>query len=186
MRRQAMLASSCSQLEMVGGATSQQCSSIPEIRVRLCTPSRQGFVSASAAPPVSSSSVANEQGSQGNGLPLPSQPLYLRRRGGKGLKDENLRRDGDGLPPLLRSHSEPGLSSSNDTGRPHSHHHTHINISFRAVFFSSYSLGPKMGSSRPTSGGSPYDKSSNVIMCPKPGVREYISHWGPPSPAKKV
>nr|XP_029508300.1 protein FAM189B-like [Oncorhynchus nerka] len=102
LRRQAMLASSCSQLELLG------CSSILEKRVGLCTPLRRG--STSAAPPTSSSSAVNQQGGQGNGVPLPLQPLYLRRQGGR-----SERGDSDGLLPLVRSHSEPGLSSSADT-----------------------------------------------------------------------
>ncbi|CAB1334550.1 unnamed protein product [Coregonus sp. 'balchen'] len=110
LRRQAMLASSCSQLELLGGATSHQRSSILEKRVRPCTPLRRGSASASAAPPTSSSSAVNQPGCQGNGVPLPLQPLYLRRRGGG-----SERRDSDGLLPLVRSHSEPGLSSSADT-----------------------------------------------------------------------
>ncbi|KAM4601122.1 protein ENTREP3 [Polymixia lowei] len=117
LRRQAMLASSCSQLEVIAGAASQQRSSIPEIRVRPSTPSRQGSSSASSAPPTSLSSAATEPGGQGTGLPLPRQPLYLRRRDGKTGKDVgSLRRDSEGLLRLVRSHSEPGLSSSSDTG----------------------------------------------------------------------
>ncbi|KAM3873303.1 protein ENTREP3 [Diretmus argenteus] len=119
LRRQAMLASSCSQLEVI--ATSQQRSSIPEIRVRPSTPLHQGSAWPSSAPPTSASSAANvignEQGGQGNGLPLPRQPLYLRRRVGKSEKDgENVRGESDGLLRLVRSHSEPGLGSSTDTG----------------------------------------------------------------------
>ncbi|XP_042161067.1 protein FAM189B-like [Oncorhynchus tshawytscha] len=112
LRRQAMLASSCSQLELLGGATSRQRSSILEKRVRPCTPLRRGSASApaSAAPPTSSSSAVNQQGGHGNGVPLPLQPLYLRRQGGR-----SERGDSDGLLPLVRSHSEPGLSSSADT-----------------------------------------------------------------------
>ncbi|XP_056142425.1 protein ENTREP3 [Lampris incognitus] len=117
LRRQAMLASSCSQLEVIGGASSHQRSSIPEIRVRPSTPSRQGSFSASSAPPTSSSSASTEQSGQGSGLPLPRQALYFRRRGGRGDKDGgSLRRDSDGLLRLVRSHSEPGLNSSTDTG----------------------------------------------------------------------
>ncbi|XP_067457524.1 protein ENTREP3 [Thunnus thynnus] len=117
LRRQAMLASSCSQLEAIGGSTSQQRSSIPEIRIRPSTPSRQGAGLDSSAPPTSSSSAASEQaGGQGNGPALPRQPLYLRRRAGKSEKDgENVRRDSEGFLRLVRSHSEPGLGSSTDT-----------------------------------------------------------------------
>ncbi|KAM9403593.1 protein ENTREP3-like isoform 2-T2 [Salvelinus alpinus] len=110
LRRQAMLASSCSQLELLGGATSHQRSSILEKRVGPCTPLRRGSASASAAPPTSSSSAVNQQGGQGNGVPLPLQPLYLRRQGGRSEGGGS-----DGLLPLVRSHSEPGLSFSADT-----------------------------------------------------------------------
>ncbi|XP_028971899.2 protein FAM189B isoform X2 [Esox lucius] len=100
LRRQAMLASSCSQLELLGGATSNQ-NSIPEIQVRPSTPLRRGSASNTANPP--SFSAVNQQG---NWVPLP-----LRRRGAEGE-----RRGSDSLLPLVRSHSEPGLSSSTDTG----------------------------------------------------------------------
>lgn len=118
LRRQAMLASSCSQLEAIGGSTTQQQSYIPEIRVRPSTPLRQGAGPDSSAPPTSSSSAASEQaGGQGSGLPLQRQPLYLRRRAGKSEKDgESVRRNSEGLLRLVRSNSEPGLGSSTDTG----------------------------------------------------------------------
>ncbi|KPP60143.1 protein FAM189B-like, partial [Scleropages formosus] len=104
LRHQAMLASSCSQLELVGGSGSPR-SSIPEIRVRPCTPNRQGYdTSASASTPVTS--VANRTNSP-SALLLPPYP---HRRGGA-----QERRDSDSLPLLVRSHSEPGLSSSTDT-----------------------------------------------------------------------
>ncbi|KAK2844621.1 hypothetical protein Q5P01_011280 [Channa striata] len=106
LHRQAMLARSCSQLEATGSSPSQQRSSIPEIRVRPSSPSRQG--AASLAP--------SEQGGQGNGPRLPHQPLYLRRKAGKAEKDgESVRRDSEGFLRLVRSHSEPGLGSSTDT-----------------------------------------------------------------------
>ncbi|XP_023121052.2 protein ENTREP3 [Amphiprion ocellaris] len=105
LRRQAMLASSCSQLEAIGASTSPQQSFIPEIRVRPSTPSGQG---ASSVLPGSASSVAGDQ--------LPRQPLYLRRTAGRSEKDgENVKVDGDGFLRLVRSHSEPGLGSSTDT-----------------------------------------------------------------------
>uniref|UniRef100_A0A7N6C067 Uncharacterized protein n=1 Tax=Anabas testudineus TaxID=64144 RepID=A0A7N6C067_ANATE len=108
LRHQAMLARSCSQLEAIGGSTSQQRSSIPEIRVRPSTPLRQGATPASSVPPTSSSSAASEQG--GN------QPLYLRRKAGKSEKDgAGVRRGSEGFLRLVRSHSEPGLGSSTDT-----------------------------------------------------------------------
>nr|XP_020462946.1 protein FAM189B [Monopterus albus] len=110
LRRQAMLASSsCSQLEAIVASNSQQRSSIPEIRVRPSTPS--------AVPPTSFSSAARDQGGgQGNGLPLPQQPLSLCRRGGMSEKNgESVRRDSEGFLRLVRSHSEPGIGSSTDT-----------------------------------------------------------------------
>ncbi|XP_049902746.1 protein FAM189B [Epinephelus moara] len=117
LRRQAMLASSCSQLEAIGKSTSPQQSSVPEFRVRPSTPSHQGAAPFSSAPPISLSPAASEQsGGPGNGPPLPGQPLYLRRRAGKGEKDgEGVRRGSEGLLRLVRSHSEPGLGSSTDT-----------------------------------------------------------------------
>ncbi|XP_026173392.1 protein FAM189B [Mastacembelus armatus] len=117
LHHQTLLASSCSQLEAIGGSTSEQQSSIPEIRVRPSTPSRQGAAPASSVPPTSTSLAASEQGgSQGNGPPLPRPSLYLRRRAGKNEKDrESGKRDSEGLLRLVRSHSEPGLCSSTDT-----------------------------------------------------------------------
>ncbi len=123
LRRQAMLASSCSQLEAIGGSNSQQRSSIPEFQVCPSTPSHQGAAPTSSAPPTSFSSAASERsggpgsGPPGAGPPLPGQPLYLRRRAGKSEKDgEGVRRDGERILRLVRSHSEPGLGSSTDTG----------------------------------------------------------------------
>ncbi|XP_036393880.1 protein FAM189B [Megalops cyprinoides] len=104
LRRQAMLASSCSQLELLGGAGSQR-SSIPEIRVRPCTPARRG--SDTPAPATPASPATNRS----SGPPVLLLPPYPRRHGvGRD------RRDSDSLLPLVRSHSEPGLSSSTDTG----------------------------------------------------------------------
>lgn len=109
LRRQTILASSCSQLEAVGSCTSQHQSSIPEIRVRPSTPSVQGAIPASSAPLISSSSATSEQ-------PHPHQPLYLHRRAGKNERDgENVQKDGEGFLRLVRSHSEPGLGSSTET-----------------------------------------------------------------------
>lgn len=118
LRRQAILASSCSQLEAIGVSASQQRSSIPEFRVHPSTPSHQGAAPTSYVPPTSSPSAAREQsGGQGTGPALLVQPLYLRRRAGRSEKDgEGVRRDSDGLLRLVRSHSEPGLGSSTDTG----------------------------------------------------------------------
>uniref|UniRef100_A0A3Q0RQT4 Family with sequence similarity 189 member B n=1 Tax=Amphilophus citrinellus TaxID=61819 RepID=A0A3Q0RQT4_AMPCI len=113
LRRQAMLASSCSQLEAIGSCTSKHQSSIPEIQIHPSTPSVQGAIPASSALLTSSSSAASEQFS---GQPLPRQPLYLRRRAGKSERDgENVRKDREGFLRLVRSLSEPGLGSSTET-----------------------------------------------------------------------
>lgn len=115
LRRQAMLASSCSQLEAVGSCTSKHHTSIPEILIHPSTPSVLGAIPASSAPLTSSSSIASEQCS---GQLLPRQPLYLRRRAGKSERDgENVRKDREGFLRLVRSHSEPGLGSSTETGK---------------------------------------------------------------------
>uniref|UniRef100_UPI0037E99D0C protein ENTREP3 n=1 Tax=Semicossyphus pulcher TaxID=241346 RepID=UPI0037E99D0C len=110
LRRQAMLASSCSQLEAIGNSTSQQRSSTTDIR-------GNGAAPISAAPPMSPSSAACEQvGGQGIGPQILGQLLYLRRRAGKSEKEgEGVRRDSEGLLRLVRSHSEPGFGSSTDT-----------------------------------------------------------------------
>uniref|UniRef100_A0A8C2WJE0 Family with sequence similarity 189 member B n=1 Tax=Cyclopterus lumpus TaxID=8103 RepID=A0A8C2WJE0_CYCLU len=73
----------------------------------------------SSAPPISFPSAASEQsGGQGNVSPLLGQPLYLRRRAGESEKDgESVRRDREGLLRLVRSHSEPGIGTSTDTGQ---------------------------------------------------------------------
>lgn len=111
LRRQTILASSCSQLEAVGSCTSQHQSSIPEIRVRPSTPSVQGAIPASSAPLTSSSSATSEQ-------PHPHQPLCLHRRAGKNERDgENVQKDREGFLCLVRSHSEPGLGSSTERGK---------------------------------------------------------------------
>lgn len=113
LRHQAVLARSCSQLEAIVGSTFQQQSSIPEIQIRPSTPSRQGASSVLPTPPYS---AARDQAG-GNGPSLPHQSLYLQRRGGRAEKDgEGVRRDSEGLLRLVRSHSEPGLGSSTDTG----------------------------------------------------------------------
>lgn len=112
LRRQAMLARSCSQLDTLGSSANQQRSSIPEIRVRPSTPSSQG-APASSAPPASSPSAASEHGSVS---PFPYQSLCLQRRAGRGEKyGENMRRRSESFLRLVRSNSEPGLSSSTDT-----------------------------------------------------------------------
>ncbi|XP_028327566.1 protein FAM189B [Gouania willdenowi] len=105
LHRQATLTSSCSQLDAIGSSASQQQSYIPEIRVRPSTPTNQRQV-------LSSSGSCE----QGNGPPSPRQPLYLRRKVGKGGKETgNVRRESEGFLRLVRSHSEPGLGSSTDT-----------------------------------------------------------------------
>ncbi|XP_033957639.1 protein ENTREP3 [Pseudochaenichthys georgianus] len=113
LRRQAVIARSCSQLEAIGKASSPQRSSIPEFRGRPSTPLSQGATPTSSAPPISSSATCEQ--SAGDGPPLTG-PLYLRRKAGKNEKSgERVRRDSEGLLRLVRSHSEPGLSSSTDT-----------------------------------------------------------------------
>lgn len=98
-----MLASSCSQLETIRGSGCHQQYCIPEIRV--CP--AQGGAATSAAP---SATVASAQ-SKGQVL------TALRKRAGRGEKDgEVVGRNTEGLPRFMRSHSEPGLSSSTDTG----------------------------------------------------------------------
>ena len=108
-----MLASSCSQLEVIGGSLS-----IPEIHVRPSTPSRRDPASLSSTNP-SSSSAVNHPGARRGKVPLHMQPLSLRQQEGRrGEQDgSGERRGSDGLLPLIRSHSEPGLSSSTDTGK---------------------------------------------------------------------
>ncbi|XP_067304863.1 protein ENTREP3 isoform X2 [Pseudorasbora parva] len=106
LRRQALLASSCSQLEFLAGS---QHSFIPEIRVRLCTSSRRDSSSAFSNPPTTAlSGPAQDHTEQAPG-PLLLKPC-LREQIGRDRKDS------DGFLPLVRSHSEPGLSSSTDTG----------------------------------------------------------------------
>ncbi|XP_062847976.1 protein ENTREP3 [Trichomycterus rosablanca] len=108
MKRQALFASSCSQLEMLGGAASIR-SSIPEILVCPCTSSRLGS-SSDATNVRSLGSSAVNQDQQGNAVMPGLHPgPCVYRRGGRD------RRDSEGLY-LVRSHSDPGLSSSNDTG----------------------------------------------------------------------
>ncbi|XP_030639457.1 protein FAM189B [Chanos chanos] len=108
LRRQALLASSCSQLEMIRGTGSQRCS-IPEIRIRLCEPYRRGSASDSTAPPTEAS-LAPTQDCYGQAAPALTAQSGVNQRGGRDRSDSN------SLFPLVRSHSEPGLSSSTDTG----------------------------------------------------------------------
>lgn len=118
LRRQAMLASSCSQLEAIAVSDAQQQSCIPEFRVHPSTPLHQGALSTSTAPPALSSAAGRAQsGGQGNKPLFQGQPLFLRRRAGKIEKaGQGVRRDSEGPLRLHRSHSEPGLCSSTDTG----------------------------------------------------------------------
>ncbi|XP_061676685.1 protein ENTREP3 isoform X3 [Syngnathoides biaculeatus] len=106
LRRQASLVRSCSQLEVVAGSTSRQQTCIPDIRVRPSTPLHRATARDSSDPQNNEQCV-----DQSKGPPLQHQTLYLRRRGGRN-KGEGNRNDGDGLLRILRSHSEPGLSSS--------------------------------------------------------------------------
>ncbi|KAJ3597311.1 hypothetical protein NHX12_000839 [Muraenolepis orangiensis] len=79
----AILASSCSQLEVLAAISSKQCSSIAEIRVAPGSQFSQGSASVSSALPSKSSLGTGERRVPG-GLALPRGPLFLRRRGGKG------------------------------------------------------------------------------------------------------
>ncbi|XP_007231210.3 protein FAM189B isoform X3 [Astyanax mexicanus] len=107
MRRQALLASSCSQLEMVTGAASQRCS-VPEVRVCPCPPCRKGSSSEATSPRNSASSAA-PQDQQSSTAPVFHSGTCFHQRVGRD------RRDSDSVLLLARSHSEPGLSST-DTG----------------------------------------------------------------------
>ncbi|TTB12809.1 Ras-related protein Rab-13 [Bagarius yarrelli] len=108
MRRQAMHAYSCSQLEMLAVAASSR-SSVPEILVCPCISSRRG----------SSSDTTNPQALPSSGVTRDHQysiapslhPVTCAHwRFGRDS------RDSEALFHLVRSHSEPGLSSSTDTG----------------------------------------------------------------------
>ncbi|XP_054904043.1 protein ENTREP3 [Poeciliopsis prolifica] len=113
LHRQAVLASSCSQLEAIGNSPSQQQRFIPEIQVNLTDPSNQEAAPASSVPPPPSSSAACEHG---NGLLPPHGALYLRQRAERSDKHGGtVRRQSEGFLRLVRSHSEPGLGSSTDT-----------------------------------------------------------------------
>ncbi|KAF4088449.1 hypothetical protein AMELA_G00083460 [Ameiurus melas] len=108
MRRQALLAYSCSQLEMLGGAAPTR-SSVPEILVCPCTSSRRGSSSDATNPRAlpSSGVIRDHQCSVAPGL-HPGPCVHWRCG-----RDS---RDSESLLPLVRSHSEPGLSSSTETG----------------------------------------------------------------------
>lgn len=110
LRRQAMLSGSCSQLEAAAAeaaaSDARQQPRVPEFRVHPSTPQRQGAASASSA------AGKGQSGGQG------SKPLFFRRKAGRseraGPRGRGASRDGP--PRLQRSHSEPGLGSSTDTG----------------------------------------------------------------------
>ncbi|XP_069041151.1 protein ENTREP3 [Lepisosteus oculatus] len=95
LRHQAVLASSCTRLELLGGAASQR---IPEIRVRPCTPSRCGSDGGSPSPQGSPRPLLPPQRRHSDQSRPPTPP--------RGLAPH----------PLMRSHSDPGLTSSTDTG----------------------------------------------------------------------
>ncbi|XP_026140858.1 protein FAM189B isoform X2 [Carassius auratus] len=106
LRRQALLASSCSQLEFLAGS---QHSSIPEIRVRPCTPSRRDSSSAFSNPSTTAPTGPAQE------RPDHAVPVLFPRPGFREQIGRD-RKDSDSFLPLMRSHSEPGLSSSTDTG----------------------------------------------------------------------
>ena len=118
LRRQAMLASSCSQLETTVVSASQQRPCTPEFPGHHSISSWPAGVPASSPSPTPPSSTTSEQyGGQGNSPSLPGQPLFSRHKAGRGERaGDGARRDIKGLLRLVRSHSEPGLSSSTDTG----------------------------------------------------------------------
>ncbi|XP_077432759.1 protein ENTREP3 [Vanacampus margaritifer] len=101
LRRQAMLARSCSQLGAIAGSASKQKYAIPDIRVRPSTPLRQ----------LGDHDAGEQRVGQSGGPPLQHQPLYLRRRAGRNNRDGG-RNDNEGFLCITRSRSEPGLSSS--------------------------------------------------------------------------
>nr|XP_054597126.1 protein ENTREP3 isoform X1 [Nothobranchius furzeri] len=113
LHRQVMLTSSCSQLETISSSSNQQRAFIPEIRVNPSTPLNHGGVPASSVPHPSSAAAVGEHG---GGPTLLHQPLYRRRRAERGGRGGfTTRRQSEGFLHLVRSHSEPGLSSSTDT-----------------------------------------------------------------------
>lgn len=113
LHRQALLTSSCSQLEAMGASITQLKSPVPEIQVLPSTPSSQGpgqTCALTAAP-------LNNKQNHSQGITPPQPPLYLRCRAGKGEGNpgSQKRRENEGFLGLVRSHSEPGLGSSIDT-----------------------------------------------------------------------
>ncbi|XP_038140348.1 protein FAM189B [Cyprinodon tularosa] len=113
LHRQAMFASSCSQLEAIGNSPNQQEQLNPEIQVNLTDPSDQDHVPATYVMPPSTSSANSEHE---NRLRPPHGLLYLRRKAERSEKNGGtVRRQREGFLRLVRSHSEPGLGSSTDT-----------------------------------------------------------------------
>lgn len=111
LHRQSMLASSCSQLEAIVVASPQQPSCTPEFQICPPTPSHQGALPPSSAPPTLSSIVVGEQENRTR--------LWMQQRAPRSEKgEEGSPRDSKGCLQLVRSHSEPGFGSSTDTGRP--------------------------------------------------------------------
>ncbi|CAL1611080.1 unnamed protein product [Knipowitschia caucasica] len=106
LHRQALLTSSCSQLEAMGASIGPLQTSVPKIQVLPSSPSTQGAGQTPGRP-------GTKQSSQGS--VLQNLPLYLRRRAGKGSVEDGQISGSEGLPGLVRSHSEPGIASSNDT-----------------------------------------------------------------------
>ncbi|XP_055065930.2 protein ENTREP3 [Misgurnus anguillicaudatus] len=106
LRRQALLASSCSQLELLARS---RHTSVPEIRVRPCSPSQRDSSSAFTSPPTTAQSSAPQDNPDHTAPALHPHP-YIHEQ------IFRPRKDSDSFFPLVRSHSEPGLSSSNDTG----------------------------------------------------------------------
>ncbi|XP_029694080.1 protein FAM189B [Takifugu rubripes] len=99
LRRQALLASSCSQLEAIL-APSQTSSCTPEFLVSPPTPSHQGALPPSSAPPTFTSPAVGGQ----------RRALLSEKKDGEGSVGSS-----KGCMQLVRSHSEPGLGSSTDT-----------------------------------------------------------------------
>lgn len=113
LHRQAMLASSCSQLEAIVVAAPQQPSCTPEFQICPPTPSHQGALPPSSSPPTLSSSVVGGQG----GEQESRTRLWMQQRAPQNEKEgEGSVRDSKGGLQLVRSHSEPGFGSSTDAG----------------------------------------------------------------------
>lgn len=102
LHRQALLASSCSQLEAIMVAQTSQTSCTPEFHVSPPTPSHPGALPPSSAPPTFTSPAVGGQ-----------RRALLSEKDGEGSVGGS-----KGCMQLVRSHSEPGLGSSTDTGTP--------------------------------------------------------------------